>query len=228
MATRADYDERSTTCSEDGRHARPSDGGAELVAAAAAAALSRLLELPLSAAAALLEEHDSLAGLRRAGPAGLRRSGLTPSRAAKLVAALDLTAAALAERPPARARVTSPADVARLLLPEMGVLEREQLRVLLLDTKNCLITVVTLYQGTLSACQVRVAEVLAAALRHNAAGLVVAHNHPSGDASPSPEDVALTRALVSAGALLDVPVLDHLVVAGSGYTSLRERGLGWD
>lgn len=222
------YDERGTTCSEDGRHAGPSGGGDAPADAAAADALSRLLGLPLSAAAALLEEHGLLAGLRRAGPAGLRRSGLTPGRAARLVAALDLVVAVLAERSPARARVTGPAEAARLLLPEMGVLEREQLRVLLLDTKNRLITAVTLYQGTLSTCQVRVAEVLAAALRHNAAGLVVAHNHPSGDASPSPEDVALTRALVSAGALLDVPVLDHLVVAGSGYTSLRERGLGWD
>jgi len=130
--------------------------GAPPASPAVADALARLLELPLSAAAALLEAHESLAGLRRAGPAGLRRSGLTPRRAARLVAALDLAAAGLAERPPVRPQVTTPADAARLLLPAMGLLEREQLRVLLLDTKNRLITAVTLYQGTLSACQVRV------------------------------------------------------------------------
>lgn len=222
------YDEQGATREPSGQHYGRADAVARPVSPIAADALARLLGLPLSAAAALVEEHGSLAGLRRVDLAGLHRRGLTPSRAARLVAALDLASAALAERPQLRPQVTTPADAARLLLPEMGVLEREQLRVLLLDTKNRLITAVTLYQGTLSTCQVRVAEVLAAALRHNAAGLVVAHNHPSGDASPSPEDVALTRALVSAGALLDVPVLDHLVVAGSGYTSLRERGLGWD
>ncbi len=221
-----DYDERGLTGRRDGPCPECSGAPAPTIAPSAAA-LARLLDVPLSAAAALLEEHGSLAGLRRAGPAGLRRSGLTPRRAARVMAALDLAVAVLAERPAARARVTTPADAARLLLPEMGLLEREQLRVLLLDTKNHLIVAVTLYQGTLSACQVRVAEVLALALRHNAAGLVVAHNHPSGDPAPSPEDVALTRELVGAGALLDVPVLDHLVVAGNDYTSLRERGLGW-
>ena len=222
------YDEQGRIRRADGRCAPVGTGPP--ISSVVAGSLATLLGIPLSRAAALLEEHGSLAGLRRAGPAGLRRSGLTPRRAARLLAALELAAAALTERPPLRerAQVTGPGDAARLLLPEMGLLEREQLRVLLLDTKNRLITAVTLYQGTLLACQVRVAEILAEALRHNAAGLVVAHNHPSGDASPSPEDVTFTRALVGAGQMLDVPVLDHLVVTGNGYTSLRERGLGWD
>lgn len=194
----------------------------------AADALARLLDLPLSRAAALLEEYGSLGGLRRAGPAALTKRGLTARRARRLVAALDLAAAIHADRPVAGTRVASAAEAASVLLPEMARLDREHLRVLLLDTKNRLLAVVPLYQGTLSATQVRVAEVFAAALWHNAAGVIIAHNHPSGDATPSPEDVALTRALVRAGTLLDLPVLDHLVVASGGYTSLRERRLGWD
>jgi len=223
----ATYDERRTTCTGDGSPARP-DGGAAPVGAVAADALARLLGLPLSAAAALLEEHGSLAGLRWADLAGLHRRGLTPSRAARLVAALDLASAALAERPQLRPQVTTPVDAARLFLPEMGLLESERMCVLLLNTKNRLIAAVTLYNGTVSACHVRVAEMFREAVRRNATGLILVHNHPSADPTPSPEDVAITREAVLAGRLLDIDVLDHLVVGGDTYTSLRERGAGWE
>ncbi len=223
----ATYDERRTTCTGDGWPARP-DGGAAPVGTVAADALARLLGLPLSAAAALLEEHGSLAGLRRVDLAGLHRRGLTPSRAARLVAALDLASAALAERPQLRPQVTTPADAARLLLPEMGLLESERMCVLLLNTKNRLIAAVTLYNGTVSACHVRVAEMFREAVRRNATSLILVHNHPSADPTPSPEDVAITREAVLAGRLLDIDVLDHLVVGGDTYTSLRERGAGWE
>jgi len=125
-------------------------------------------------------------------------------------------------------QMTSPADAARLLVPEMSLLESEQMRVLLLNTKNRLIATVTLYNGTVSACQVRVGEIFREAVRHNATSLILVHNHPSDDPTPSPEDVAITREIVQAGRLLDIDVLDHLVVGGDAYTSLRERGLGWD
>jgi DNA repair protein RadC len=115
-----------------------------------------------------------------------------------------------------------------LLLPEMGLLEAEQMRLLLLDTKNRLIAALTLYAGTVSACQVRVAEVFREAVRRNASALILAHNHPSGMADPSPEDVRLTREVVQAGRLLGVDVLDHLIIGADAYTSLRERGLGWE
>ncbi len=123
--------------------------------------------------------------------------------------------------------MTSPRDAARLVLAEMGALESEQMRVLLLDTKNRLIVAVTLYAGTVNACHVRIAEVFREAVRRNATSLILAHNHPSGAVDPSPEDVALTREVVQAGKLLDVEVLDHLIVSAGVYTSLHERGLGW-
>jgi DNA repair protein RadC len=109
----------------------------------------------------------------------------------------------------------------------MGLLEREQLRVLLLDTRNRLIEMVILYQGSVNCAQVRVAEVFQAAIQRNARSILLAHNHPSSDLSPSPEDVALTRAVVQAGNLLDISVVDHLVIGKSGFVSLRERGLGF-
>jgi len=125
-------------------------------------------------------------------------------------------------------QMTSPADAARLLVPEMSLLESEQMRVLLLNTKNRLIATVMLYNGTVSACQIRVGEIFREAVRHNATSLILVHNHPSADPTPSPEDVAITREVVRAGQLLDVEVLDHLVIGGDTYTSLRERGVGWE
>jgi len=222
------YDEHDMTCLGNGQHAEPAGIAPPPANAAAAESLAQLLHLPLSTTAALLEEHGSLAGLRRAGLAGLRQSGLSPRRAARLVAALDLAAAVQAERAQTRPQMTTPADAARLLVPEMSLLESEQMRVLLLNTKNRLIADVTLYNGTVSACQIRVGEIFREAVRYNATSLILVHNHPSADPTPSPEDVAITREVIRAGRLLNVEVLDHLVVAGSDYTSLRERGLGWD
>jgi len=221
-------DERGVTQTHDDHNPEGTDASAAPISPLAADALARLLDLPLSAAAVLLEDHGSLAGLRRAGPDALRRSGLTPRRTARLIAALDLAVAVLAERSQVRPQMSSSADAARLLIPEMRLLESEQMRVLLLNTKNRLITTVTLYSGTVSACHIRVAEMFRAAVRHNATSLILVHNHPSDDPTPSPEDVAITREIVQAGRLLDIGVLDHLVVGGDAYTSLRERGLGWD
>ncbi len=139
---------------------------------------------------------------------------------------LDVLSAIL--RPTARDSITCPEDVAALMMVEMAALEQEELRVVVLSTKNRLIDVITVYRGTLNSSSVRVAEVFKAAIRRNAASLIVAHNHPSGDPAPSPEDIAVTRELVAAGKLLGVDVLDHLVVGKGCWISLRERGLGFD
>ena len=195
---------------------------------AASAPLARLLGTSTSVATRLLECYGSLAALRRADPAALCTAhGLSHGQTTRLADALDLATGLLLEPHADAPQVTGPHDAARLVLPEMGLLEREQMRLLLLSTKNRLITAVTLYNGTTSACHVRVAEILREAVRHNAVALIVVHNHPSGAVEPSPEDVQITRDLVRAGQLLDVNVLDHLVVSKDAYTSLRERGLGW-
>ena len=130
-------------------------------------------------------------------------------------------------RPADRESISSPAEMAALLMVEMGQLDQEELRVVLLNTKNHLIAVVTVYRGTLNASAVRVAEVFKEAIRRNAAAVILAHNHPSSDPSPSSEDVAVTREIVEAGKLLGIEVLDHLVIGRARWVSLRERGLGF-
>jgi len=109
----------------------------------------------------------------------------------------------------------------------MCALDQEHLRVLLLDTRNRLVRIAQVYRGSLNTSRVRIGEIFREALRHNAAGLIVVHNHPSGDPSPSSEGVALTRSLVEAGKLLDQQVRDHLIIGRGRFVSLRERGLGF-
>ena len=98
----------------------------------------------------------------------------------------------------------------------------------MLDTKNRVIRVHTLYMGSLNANHLRVCELFREAVRANCAAIIVAHNHPSGDPSPSPEDVQVTREIVKAGKILDIDVLDHLIIGQQRYISLKERGLGFD
>ena len=125
-------------------------------------------------------------------------------------------------------RVSSPADAANLLMSDMALLEQEHLRLVLLDTRNHVLATPNIYVGSLNTSVIRVGELFRHAIKENAAAMIVAHNHPSGDPSPSPEDVSVTRQIVSAGQLLDVEVLDHLVIGHGRYVSLKERGLGFD
>jgi DNA repair protein RadC len=155
-------------------------------------------------------------------------SGISVGRAAQLKAAIELgTRVARGDRL-TRRQIKSPTDVAELLLLEMSHLDQEHLRTVLLDTKNRVQTISTVYIGSLNTSMVRVGEVFKEAVRRNSSALIVAHNHPSGDATPSPEDVLVTREIVQAGKLLDVDVLDHLVIGHGNWVSLRERGLGFD
>jgi DNA repair protein RadC len=110
----------------------------------------------------------------------------------------------------------------------MGPLEREELRVVLLNAKNAVLGVRTVYIGNVSTALVRVGELFRDAVRQHAAGIVVVHNHPSGDPAPSPDDLHLTAESVAAGRLLDVAVLDHLIIGHDAYVSLRDRGVAFD
>lgn len=155
----------------------------------------------------------------------LRQALTCPNPPPEVLALLDLLIALLT--PDHRTQIKSPSDVAALLMLEMGHLDQEQLRTVLLDTKNRVQSIETIYIGSLNASMVRVGEVFKAAVRYNSAAIVVVHNHPSGDANPSPEDVMVTRQIVDAGKLLDISVLDHLVIGTGKYVSMRERELGF-
>ena len=121
--------------------------------------------------------------------------------------------------------ISCPDDVRRLLGPEMAPLAQEQLRVLLLDTKNHVVGQRVIYQGNVSSAIVRTAEVFRPTVIEAVPSIIVSHNHPSQDPTPSPEDAALTRELVQAGKLLDIELLDHVVIGGERFVSLKERGL---
>lgn len=177
----------------------------------------------------VLIRHDSLAGVAQAAPEELAQvPGIGPARAAQLAAAFELGRRAVADWPSGRWTIRAPHDLADRLVPEMGRLEREELRVVLLSARNTVLSMQRVYQGNVSAALVRVGELFRDAVRRHAAGLIVVHNHPSGDPTPSPEDLHLTAETVAAGRLLDVPVLDHLVIGHDAFVSLRDRGISFD
>ena len=126
------------------------------------------------------------------------------------------------EDPPS---INCPADVHDLLGPEMSKLAQEQLRVLLLNTKSRVVGQRVIYQGNVNSSMIRAAEVLRPAVLEAVPSIVISHNHPSRDPTPSPEDVAVTKDLVKAAKLLDIELLDHVVIGGRGFVSLKEQGL---
>jgi len=176
----------------------------------------------------LLEQMGGLKGLHKAAYDEVcAQFGIGPAKAAQIKAAIELGRRLTLQSPEDRPAIQSPKDAADLLQYEMGILEQEELRVILLDTRNRVEEIISQYKGSLNSSQVRVGELFRAAIRRNAAAIIVVHNHPSGDPTPSPDDIALTRAIVQAGKLLDVEVLDHLVIGHGRYVSLKERGLGF-
>jgi DNA repair protein RadC len=182
----------------------------------------------LSLAENLLAGFGGLPGLRRASVQELveRQPGLGPAKAAQLKAALELghRLSVLAEQLP---RIQQPEDVAGLLMLHMADLEQEQLRLVLLNTRHDIIGWPVVYSGGLRTAIVRPAEVFREPIRQNASAIILAHNHPSGDPTPSPEDVNLTFQVAQLGKQLDIEVLDHLVIGRGRWVSLRSKGLGF-
>lgn len=176
----------------------------------------------------LLTEMGGWRGLQQAKFTEVcRQRGVGAAKAAQIKAAIEIGRRLAVQSPEERPEVHTPADAAELVCYEMGALEQEHLRVILLDTRNRVLSIERLYIGSLNASTVRVGELFRAAILRNAASIIVVHNHPSGDPTPSPEDIALTRSMVQSGKLLDVEVLDHLVIGHNRWVSLKERGLGF-
>ncbi|HSJ55915.1 MAG TPA: DNA repair protein RadC [Anaerolineae bacterium] len=176
----------------------------------------------------LLRRYGTLAAIAQASTEELAEArGVGPAKVAQLKAALELGRRMLAETPDMKPQIRSPADAANLVMSEMCWLDKEHLRTILLDTKNRVVAKPTVYQGSLNTSLIRVGELFREAIRANCAAMIVVHNHPSGDPTPSPEDVAVTRQIAEAGKLLDVEVLDHLIIGQQRFVSLKERGLGF-
>lgn len=187
-------------------------------------------ESAVSVATQALARFKGLSGLASANAKQLEAiRGVGPVKAIELRAAFELGKRLCMLAPAERPVVRGPRDVLHLVQSEMALLESEHLRVVLLNSKNHVLAIKEIYRGTLNASTVRIAELFREAIRENCASIILVHNHPSGDPTPSPEDVRVTAEAVKAGTLLDVEVLDHIVV-GQGrdrYVSLKERGLGF-
>ncbi len=176
----------------------------------------------------LLKEMGGLTGIHRVTfDEFCQQRGLGPAKAAQIKAAIELGRRLACEIPEEKLAIHGPDEAASFVKYEMGALEQEVLKVMLLDTRNHVLQIEDVYHGSLNMSMVRVGEIFKAAIRRNAASIIVFHNHPSGDPTPSPEDVALTRAIVQAGKLLDIDVLDHIVIAVGRWISLKQRGLGF-
>jgi DNA repair protein RadC len=178
----------------------------------------------------LLAVVGGLAGLGRAiFQELLRVPGLGEAKVSQVMAALEL-GKRLAALPAGDERpiVSSPADVASLLTPEMAELDQESLRAVLLNTRNQVISVSEIYRGTVNSATTRASEVLRAAVRENCPAIVVVHNHPSGDPTPSEEDVRVTRQLREAAQLMDIELVDHVIISRGRFVSMKEKGLGFE
>ena len=176
----------------------------------------------------LLTRFRDLRGLVRASVLELCEiPGIGPAKATQIKAALELGRRLALSSGEERLQIKSPEDAANLLMAAMGDEMQEQLRVLLLDSKHYVLRMPVVYVGNVNTAIVRMAEVFRDAIKDNSVAIIVAHNHPSGDPTPSREDIALTEDLVRAGALLGISVLDHLVIGKQRYISLKERGLGF-
>jgi DNA repair protein radc len=165
----------------------------------------------------LLKEWGTLTNLYQ----NIDAADLTP-RQRKVLSAAKQVLFVREERP----LIQSPADTAALLA-DLKTEIQEHFIVLVLDRRNRILERVNLYKGNASSIQVRPGEIFRKAIILNASAIIIAHNHPSGDPTPSPDDVAVTRAVVAAGKILDVDVLDHIVIGIDGFVSLKERGLGF-
>lgn len=175
----------------------------------------------------LLKNLGGLRGIQQASFAEVcNQHGVGPAKAAQIKAAIEL-GGRLPKDATERPKISKPQDAYDLVHYELAGLGHEEMWVMLLDTRNRVISTEKLYKGSLNSSTVRVGELFRSAIQKNAASIILIHNHPSGDPTPSPEDISLTRSAVQAGKLMDIEVLDHLVIGQNRFTSLKERNLGF-
>ena len=181
----------------------------------------------LEVAGRLLDVADgSLRRLARRPSAELLRShGIGPTKAARLLAAFELGARLAREERPPIVRIREPEDVAHLFQDRLRDLQVEEFHLLALDSQSQVLREVLVTRGLLNSSLVHPREVFRAAIAEAAAGIIVVHNHPSGDPTPSAEDRAVTQQLAAAGRLLDLPLYDHVIIAGDRFVSFATAGL---
>ncbi|MQG32674.1 MAG: JAB domain-containing protein [SAR202 cluster bacterium] len=183
----------------------------------------------ISLSSRLLARFGGLDGLGKAAFAELcGEKGLSEAKACQLLAALELGRRFVSLASEERLTISTSQDAANLVSGEMGSLDQEHLRVILLNTRNEVLSTEEVYVGNVNSSVVRPAEVFRPAVRNNVPSLIVVHNHPSGNPAPSDDDIAITKDLVASGKTLGIEVLDHLVIgSGNRYVSMNENGQGF-
>ena len=185
-------------------------------------------ESVVNLASRVVSEFKGLRGLAKATYGELcAMHGISDAKACQLLAALELGRRLMSLHPEDRPVIGSPRDVYNLLAPEMTFLDQEHPRVLLLNTKNEVLSSQEVYKGNVNSSMIRVAEVLRPAIRDNCPSIIIVHNHPSGDPTPSPEDILVTRQVREGGQIMDIELLDHVIIGGQGFVSLKDKGLGF-
>ncbi len=176
----------------------------------------------------ILREHGGFTGLMRLDASELARiHGIGPAKATKLKASMEIANRVLAARFETNRTIAKADDVFDLVGLEMAMLEEEQLRVILLNTRSELLGVKTLYQGSTNLVPVRIAEIMREAIRINATAMIIVHNHPSGDPTPSAADISLTLDVERACELMGIKLQDHVIIGQGRCVSLRRLGIGF-
>jgi DNA repair protein RadC len=176
----------------------------------------------------LLSKYGGLPGLVRADFRELcAEHGMGEAKSAQVKAALEIGRRLALAQTDAKYQVRTPADAANLVMLDLAYLDTEQMRILLLDAKSQLVEKISLYQGTANSSVLRAAEVFRPAIIRNCPGLILCHNHPSGDPTPSPDDLETTRRLEEAGRILDIELVDHIIIGHQRFVSLKEL-LKWE
>lgn len=176
----------------------------------------------------LLSSFDGLGGLARATYSEVcSLNGISDAKASQLLAAFELGRRVVSLHPEDRAIISSPQDVHNLLGAEMSLLDQEHLRAILLNTKNEVIGINGIYVGNVNSSMIRVSEVLRPAVRENCPAMIIVHNHPSGDPTPSTDDILVTRQIRTSGELMDIELLDHVIIGSAGFVSMKEKKLGF-
>lgn len=174
----------------------------------------------------LLSETEGLARLSTLSPQELSKvKGIGLTKAVTIVATFELSRRLAALKGEEKYVIHGPRDAVSLVMSRLRYLQKEHFMVLLLSTKNHVLAQPTISIGSLNASIVHPREVFREAINYSAAGVILIHNHPSGDPSPSQEDVSLTKKLVEAGKMLDIAVLDHVVIGDGKYVSFKEKGI---
>lgn len=174
----------------------------------------------------LLIKFGGLRGLSSVGPAEMSKvKGMGPAKAVSVAAALALGERLNHLQAAKRPVVRNPQDVAQLVMARLRYATKEHFMLALLNSKNHVLALPTISVGSLNATIVHPREVFREAIAHSAAAVILVHNHPSGDPTPSQDDINLTTKLAAAGKLLDIAVLDHVIIGDGKYVSLKEKGI---